>query len=85
MNTIYVVEYLVTREGWKGGRSAVTLTEGYTEFEDIRKIIAIRRGLEAGEVVVINAHLVLATPVGEHPTMEQIHEATRAATVPEPR
>ena len=50
---IYLVSYDVIGTGDKKYSSAhgkVTITEGYSTFEDIRKIVAIPRGLKAENI-----------------------------------
>lgn len=65
----YLVDYVTTRpghrDGYRDGRAWVVLITGYTVFEDIRKILAIRRGLKPEEITVTS--LTLTTP-DEAPT-----------------
>lgn len=53
----FLVTYEVLRPDWKGGVSTVRVgPDGtgrpYTDFEDIRKIIAIRRGLGVADIQI---------------------------------
>jgi hypothetical protein len=47
-----LVSYEITREGYAGGTDNVVITRGYTTVQDIPKMIGIRRGVTASEVVI---------------------------------
>jgi len=54
MNINYLVSYTVinTKVAYAPANQKVTLTEGYSNFESIRGIIAMRRGLKVENIQV---------------------------------
>jgi hypothetical protein len=63
MNCKYVVWYDVTRAGYSGGQTTVAIGpdasgQPYTDFEDVRKIIALKRTLRPEEIFIRTVVLV---------------------------
>lgn len=56
--TRYAVTYDVDKPKYVGSTAIVSLKEGYSDFEDIRKIIAIRRGLDKSDIKVLNVQIM---------------------------
>lgn len=57
----YDVVYTVTADGWdqtREFRETVALIEGYTCFESIPKILAVKRGVKPYEIFPIGVHVV---------------------------
>lgn len=55
----YVVAYEIpTRPKYAGASTRVTLTNGYTVFEDIRNMIAIKRGVDRDDIKITSLALL---------------------------
>lgn len=57
--TTYVVVYSIPeRPEYVGGSTRVSLIEGYTDFEDIRVLIALQRGVKPEQIQVSSLALL---------------------------
>lgn len=68
--TYYVVAYDVFRPNWPGAIDTVALGPDlkgpYTDFEDLRKIIAVRRGINVEDILIKAARMTSREELEQH-------------------